>query len=846
MPVPWAGNGYERPHFPLASKVNRPRDRAITLRQLRELRELVKRLCKAGLLKFPATPFNERRNCAGKRIRWTQITQHEIVSEIVKRIIPQRHSCSWMEVVSCGNPQERRFYCSHNWSEPFRDFMATIEHHAREHRAGPEDAYWICVFANDQWDVNLGTSLCGSPFYDALHNAEMTALMLDETAEALYRMWVVFEMTETQRLGQVLEVWTPLGRVGSGLVASGPFVQAVKNLDITLAEASNPCDQRQIMNHIAGVEEHTGIVVNSAGDKELDPEFPDDYEERLVKANLEKFTAWNERLKRQAAQWCKGFLFETDTTPALTPRTEVRRIPDPSLRGITLEQLRSFDQNLRAWLVTRTFASTRRRSQLQYLDENTMTLQQVLEWYIIPTTSTCAGCCSYVELVADRDQRPEYHITSTWSCTTLSDFMSAVEWHAEARELSDATVYWVDFLAMNHHTQETNERGEGDVASDTATDASYAHELRKSVIVNHASGVMLVMDREAQCLSFGSVVFEVYLAVDASRSLDLLTSGGCLATTRPFVDGGWVFGDFDAAIAEAGLQFNVQDAHFTDNAARNAVLNHISSDIPGYPESPVHGNCKFREGLEVFNQRLRRKFAGPVLIDAAFDGDMGKIERVLAACPRLKLDSAGLRGPLGEKALHCAAAAGHVEVVRRLIEAKSDMDTQDMEGETPLHYAALAGQTQVARFLLNSKADPSVESWAAEWAIEVAEQNPAYFLGVETAGVMIELSRYSRISQALGRPMSPAAQGVSAEARSSIGRRGNKSGKDVVAKSLRACCKQGRLAWNKVDALIRAIGGEDPDQIDALLVSARELLLEADQDEVDCDDFVAWLFDEAQ
>ena len=51
---------------------------------------------------------------------------------------------------------------------------------------------------------------------------------------------------------------------GSGLVSSGPVVDALENIDTSQAKASNPCDRRQIMNHIAGEPELKGIMVSIA------------------------------------------------------------------------------------------------------------------------------------------------------------------------------------------------------------------------------------------------------------------------------------------------------------------------------------------------------------------------------------------------------------------------------------------------------------------------------------------------------------------------------------------------------------------------------------------------------
>ena len=112
------------------------------LLHLRNLEQYVKRLCKVGLLKYPDHYFNRSRGKACKPIRWSVIAQHEITSEIIKRIIPEEHSCSWSEMVSPGEAQEAHYFCSHSWSEAFREFMASIEQFVAERRVPIGTGFW--------------------------------------------------------------------------------------------------------------------------------------------------------------------------------------------------------------------------------------------------------------------------------------------------------------------------------------------------------------------------------------------------------------------------------------------------------------------------------------------------------------------------------------------------------------------------------------------------------------------------------------------------------------------------------------------------------------------------------
>lgn len=61
----------------------------------------------------------------------------------------------------------------------------------------------------------------------------------------------------------------------------------------------------------------------------------------------------------------------------------------------------------------------------------------------------------------------------------------------------------------------------------------------------------------------------------------------------------------------------------------------------------------------------------------------------------------------GDSLLHTAAARGHVEIARMLIEAGVDVDRAGLAGRTPLSFAAREGHADMVRFLLDHGADTS-------------------------------------------------------------------------------------------------------------------------------------------
>ena len=62
----------------------------------------------------------------------------------------------------------------------------------------------------------------------------------------------------------------------------------------------------------------------------------------------------------------------------------------------------------------------------------------------------------------------------------------------------------------------------------------------------------------------------------------------------------------------------------------------------------------------------------------------------------------------GSTGLYIACKAGHVEVVRILLQAGSDVDRTTNKGFTPLYRASLLGHSVVVQDLLRAAADPEM------------------------------------------------------------------------------------------------------------------------------------------
>lgn len=703
MPVPWDPNLLEQQ----CSFRRHPRDNGITLCQLRSLADFVRRLCKTLVLKHTSR-FSQESGLCGQPIRWTLLNMHNINQEIILKLIPQANSRSWVEIVS-ADPQPPKFFVSHNWSEPFRDFMKAIElYKAGENDLGIHDPLFICTFANDQWHVDLGATLNQSPFYLALEHSEKVVLMLDKQGTSLNRTWCVFELTSAIRMHKTMVFATPLGLISDMKLSSCQVTEQLKAVDIRRAQATNPVDHRQIMNSIAEVPEEDGLIKDEIGKKFLaNNEKADEgsfqryaYEEELLRKYPTQFDQVNDYIRRQA-------MTRQSSTEDLG-----YDVPNPAGRALTLEQLRVLARQLETWWTDRGGI---------WSDCQIFHLIKFVSEYALNHKKQ-----SYMEAVSNKIQYPEYLLIQVFS-DKVSDFLASLEWHAEARELSASTTYWFLPAAM------LKEEAEAYIAK---------HNLPADYCaMRYVQGAVYVIDSKASILSRAMPSLVAKGIMDQCKQMDLACPSGVIAATRPFADG-FEFGIFDTDLAEKIFKFDVakvegarrksgyQDAEMVKCAIAGALYQ-IGDKAPT--------ECfQYRD----FNKQFCSRALGPVLrglvgANVNFKCDTERLQELLVQLndvsdDMITLASASLRGLLGETALHIAAGGGHVEAIKVLINNKADPNQQDIDGETPMHYAALAGQHQALAMLRQSGATTSCMSYFMETPQMVAMQNPAGFLGMNT------------------------------------------------------------------------------------------------------------------
>ena len=109
------------------------------------------------------------------------------------------------------------------------------------------------------------------------------------------------------------------------------------------------------------------------------------------------------------------------------------------------------------------------------------------------------------------------------------------------------------------------------------------------------------------------------------------------------------------------------------------------------------------------------------------------------------MNSRSLCGSLGESAVHIAAATGSLDALTLLLQLGMDVNAEDNLQEGPLHYAALTGNAACAKVCLRYGALCGSMSSYGETPLDVANDNIAEFLGVDTSSVKALLEAWTKI-----------------------------------------------------------------------------------------------------
>eukprot|EP00554_Chaetoceros_debilis_P007183 CAMPEP_0194075886 /NCGR_PEP_ID=MMETSP0149-20130528/2787_1 /TAXON_ID=122233 /ORGANISM="Chaetoceros debilis, Strain MM31A-1" /LENGTH=759 /DNA_ID=CAMNT_0038756483 /DNA_START=415 /DNA_END=2694 /DNA_ORIENTATION=+ len=281
--------------------IPRAEERGITLRQLRAVYANAERRCEeekwVGL--------------KGELLKPHTVTLYDVCEYIIKPFTKESKKSFIEELRSTAGSQPPRFFASHWWGEPIKDFVVCLEQHRRdfamnvneeqERKGGgmTEDTpIWVCAYANNQWDLDdyVTKDPAKSAFMDAMKMANYrTISILDKHGIVFNRVWCIYELYRTfinkidtgmglwciytahRHIPQNLKIYNlqpgeiPEGREAVGIVPGGatsdysssytsereryfPFHLIKRSLltKVELAEASYESDRRHILNSIIG------------------------------------------------------------------------------------------------------------------------------------------------------------------------------------------------------------------------------------------------------------------------------------------------------------------------------------------------------------------------------------------------------------------------------------------------------------------------------------------------------------------------------------------------------------------------------------------------------------------
>lgn len=182
--------------------------------------------------------------------------------------------CSLVEFMATSQ-QLPKWFVSHWWGETIASFMACIHAHAKDRKQQGFDtsAYWICAYANNQWDLadDMAIDPAQSSFRRAISQCEGTLSVVDHSGVIFSRIWCVYESyTTLVAMDDGAEdnyKWDIYASTSSGIAADGmmdgvvtagrslfPVERAIQSLDITVetANASLAADRTRILNAIVG------------------------------------------------------------------------------------------------------------------------------------------------------------------------------------------------------------------------------------------------------------------------------------------------------------------------------------------------------------------------------------------------------------------------------------------------------------------------------------------------------------------------------------------------------------------------------------------------------------------
>lgn len=408
--------------------------------------------------------------------------------------------------------------------------------------------------------------------------------------------------------------------------------------------------------------------------------------------------------------------------PTIYQRGAVR-VAETHRRGITLQQLKALSELVQQVLESIKVEDPNPSTDLGIITHDNCNLYHLNELFVLRLTAK--EVCSFVELVMDAPQDPVWFVSHWWG-TPWRDSLTMLSFHSQVHGLSEASPYWICTFANNQHNLE-------ELNTSDLLDTPFV----RAIMSSSCMGTVMLMNEDAEpfrrtwCTleNFISTqhvkkksrphLFEVAAVVQEGRQKITVGEEQVRVPRCPALlqqgdaDGGFVDkAGFEGAwfpneVACSGVKVDIATAAASNEDDKRNILRLIigETDCRKMPQPP-----EFHEKYDEVNVAIHRVFAPMALHDAAQDGNVQEVERLLSAG---LVDLAGkpTRNSAGETPLFAACANGRAEMVQLLLEKRADANlTKSTDGMSPASAAAAGRHEEVLDLLLEGKADPNLAS----------------------------------------------------------------------------------------------------------------------------------------
>lgn len=181
---------------------------------------------------------------------------------------------------------------------------------------------------------------------------------------------------------------------------------------------------------------------------------------------------------------------------------------------------------------------------------------------------------------------------------------------------------------------------------------------------------------------------------------------------------------------EAGVSA-VMQARYESRMEIVELLRHAAGELDIF-EAATLGDLSRLRALLANDPGLAMAFSNDgftALHQAAFFGQPAAVEVLLLHAPDVNAIS---RNAMKVAVINAAAASRNAEVVKLVLRAGADPDTQQPMGYTALHSAAANNSIDMVRALLDAGADPAIRTDAGQTAAEMAAEKG----GTEVAAIL--------------------------------------------------------------------------------------------------------------